>query len=449
MRMKTLALLAASLLLLGAAPSVGAAEYYLSPSGSAGNPGTRAEPLNSLAAVASSSRTFAPGDILILLAGHHGSPVLRTQNSGVVTVRADSSARVTVKQLSLQNARNWRVIGLEVSPEFEAPYTKVTMITISGGSDNVVEDCLAYSIADASRWAAADWDTLSCNGASVSGTRNTIRGSHFKNVNFGINVSGSGTDCLIDGNTVENFAGDGLRGLGNNCTFQYNLIKNCYKVNTNHDDGFQSWSNGSGGVGTGVVRGVVVRGNTFISYTDPAQPLRGNIQGIGCFDGFFEDWVVENNVIFTNAWHGIAFYGARNCRIVNNTVFDLDTGNGVPWIKVTAHKTGSASTGNLVRNNLVSDLQIDAGTSMVDHNIESTNYSALFANWAGRDLRLKAGSPAIDAGIDTLAPVIDRNGTARPLDGNGDGLERWDVGAYEYGSSSAILPAAPTDLRME
>lgn len=41
------------------------------------------------------------------------------------------------------------------------------------------------------------------------------------------------------------------------------------------------------------------------------------------FDGWYDDFVVENNLIITNTYHGIAFYGARNCKIVNNTVVSL------------------------------------------------------------------------------------------------------------------------------
>ena len=48
------------------------------------------------------------------------------------------------------------------------------------------------------------------------------------------------------------------------------------------------------------------------------------MQAIGCFDGWFVNWVVENNVIITDHWHGITFLGMRDSRIVNNTVIDLD-----------------------------------------------------------------------------------------------------------------------------
>ena len=95
---------------------------------------------------------------------------------------------------------------------------------------------------------------------------------------------------------------------------------------SNHDDGFQSWSVGAGGVGTGEVRGVTLRGNVFINYLDPSHPLRSTMQAIGCYDGLFVGWVVENNVVITDHWHGISFYGMRDSRIVNNTVIDVEPG---------------------------------------------------------------------------------------------------------------------------
>lgn len=40
-------------------------------------------------------------------------------------------------------------------------------------------------------------------------------------------------------------------------------------------------------------------------------------------------------------------------------------------------------------------------------------------------------SPAIDTGDDASCPAIDQRGSARPIDGNGDGVARCDRGAYE------------------
>jgi len=204
-------------------------------------------------------------------------------------------------------------------------------------------------------------------------------------------------------------------------------VKNCYDVNANHDDGFQSWSRGPAGVGTGEVVGIVLRGNTIVNYEDAAQPHRGALQGIGCFDGMFVDWIIENNVIIVDHYHGITLAGARGCRIVNNTVLDPnDQRPGPAAIRVGKHKKGTSSSGCTVRNNLTSALSVQAGEDMTaDHNLVVDDPSAVFMDAAVRDLRLRKGSPAIDAGVADLAPKMDIAGTARPQGG------AVDLGAYE------------------
>ena len=47
------------------------------------------------------------------------------------------------------------------------------------------------------------------------------------------------------------------------------------------------------------------------------------------------------------------------------------------------------------------------------------------------DFQLTKISPAVDSGSDEHAPLDDVNGTARPRDGNRDGVTRSDRGAYE------------------
>ncbi|MFA5375223.1 MAG: right-handed parallel beta-helix repeat-containing protein [Dehalococcoidia bacterium] len=65
-----------------------------------------------------------------------------------------------------------------------------------------------------------------------------------------------------------------------------------------------------------------------------------------------------------------------------------------------------------------------------DHNID---LDPKFVNASGGDLHLNAGSPCIDAGNNSApaVPATDKDGIARPQDGNGDGTAIVDMGAYE------------------
>ncbi len=382
------------------------------------------------------------GDTLLLRSGYHGDVTIsKYYNAQPITIAAQSGHEPALKRLRLQACSGWNVRGLTISPESAPAYETVRMLHIeshgySGPSREItVESCRLFSVDDASGWSETYWDSLSCNAVLVSGNQCTIRNNHCRNVNFGISVSGD--SCLIEGNVVENFAGDGLRGLGDDLTFRYNTVKNCYDVNSNHDDGFQSWSSGPDGVGTGTVYRLKLIGNTIINYTNPNQPFRGTLQGIGCFDGMFEGWIVSNNVVIVDHWHGITLSGARNCHIVNNTVYDItDSKPGPAWIRIGAHKDGTPSSGCIVRNNLAQSFQVDDSyCSACDHNLEFDNPASLFVDLSSYDMRLKPGCAAIDAGTEESAPNRDIAGTVRP---QGEGV---DIGAYEYVDTSApVMP---------
>ncbi len=372
------------------------------------------------------------GDTIWLRSGDYGD--LRIQgyyNAGVITIAAAEGQTPRFHSVLVRSGSNWALKGLHVSPEFGSGKKPRNLIDLESHGwqgpihDVLVEGCTLRSTEDATAWSAAQWNELSSSGIEADGTRITVRGNRLKNVNSGITVGAS--HALVERNMVENFAGDGLRGLGDHSVFQYNVVKNCYDVNDNHDDGFQSWSHGPKGVGSGQVVGMVLRGNTIINYEDPNQPHRGTLQGIGCFDGMFVDWIVENNVVLVDHYHGITLGGARGCRIVNNTVIDPnDQRPGPAAVRIGKHKNGTPSSGCTIRNNLASAIHVSEGKDIeVDHNLIARDPQSWFVDFAAGDLRLKKGSPAVDAGSRQTAPETDRLGTARP---QGGGV---DVGAYE------------------
>jgi subtilase family protein/Big-like domain-containing protein len=61
------------------------------------------------------------------------------------------------------------------------------------------------------------------------------------------------------------------------------------------------------------------------------------------------------------------------------------------------------------------------------------------------DFHLTAGSPAIDVGSSSLAPLDDINNTIRPVDGNSDSIATVDMGAYEYVRMGNVVPNANDD----
>lgn len=376
------------------------------------------------------------GDTILLHGGYHGDlSIQHAYNTAPITLAAAPGEAPQVRSLLVRSAQNWIVRSLAISPSFGGHNEQTTIVEVVNHNwfgptwDVDLADLDIYSIDDASGWGPGEWVDLASSGVEIGGDRVSLSDSRIRNVRVGIAVTG--VDAHVQRNLVDGFSADGLRGLGDRGVFEYNRVQNNLiddDFDDNHDDGFQSWSVGPGGVGTGEVVGVVLRGNVFINATDPDNPLRSSMQGIGCFDGFFTNWTVENNVVVTDHWHGISFYGMRDSRIVNNTVIDLEDGvPGPPWIMVHDHKDGRHSSNVVVRNNLATDYSIDGDSLVVDHNLEFGNAdaTALFVA-APFDLHLREGSRAIDAGSADLAPPLDADDVPRP---QGAGF---DLGAYEY-----------------
>lgn len=422
----------------------GAAVYHVDPaSGSMTNPGTQSQPWSTLEAVFLANKTFAAGDEIVLHDGYHGAPTVKGSNSGNVTIRPLAGSSPRLKNLVVRNASRWVIEGLDICPEHAGPGTVVegTLVEIeASGSRIAVSGCTIRSALDIDGWTAADWYAMAADrGIRTAGPFTTLSGNSIFYTGFGITVRKTAPNTRVERNLIKAFYQDGFGAFADDCVFEYNTVTDSYVDDANHDDFFQSWSTDSTGkVGAGVIRGVVVRGNTFISRSDSAQPLATEPQGIGCFDGMYEDWVIENNLIVTNTFHGISLYGATACKVVNNTVVEnpLDTTTGKkPWIQIYAHKNDSLgnpwpvlSSGNLIRNNVSADTaRMVAGGGTIDHNVKTTAYAAWFTDPAGFEFSLRPGSPGIGAGATDQAPLIDIREQSRSVP--------VDLGAYEHGNT--------------
>lgn len=89
-------------------------------------------------------------------------------------------------------------------------------------------------------------------------------------------------------------------------------------------------------------------------------------------------------------------------------------------------------------------------TSLTCGNISPTNISTTLADNGGttKTYALLLGSNAIDSAttqsVSIPCPAQDQRGVMRAFDGNGDGVSKCDIGAYEFNKKISVIAAKPT-----
>lgn len=426
-----------SILLLLFSMSGYSANYFCSPSGSMTDSGTSVtSPWGSLQEVFSAGKTFTAGDTLYLMSGNHGFPVILGSNIGDVIITGFTNNDPILNRIDFNGASHWILENVKVftpaAPPKEPilehpvyPLSNNTLVRIMNGSSYItLSNCYIYSIENSSSWTINDWNYKAWNGVVVEGTCNhaTLNACHIKNTNFALELSGSGFTTVVN-SLIENFCGDGIVP-GNNNRIEYNTFKDSYKTNGNHCDLVQAFNTSD----------LIFRGNQLLARTPAHSSIATDCQGIGFFDGTFKNCLIENNLVSVETYHGITIFNGDKCKVINNTLIDMESAGLVPWMYITG-------SGNIVRNNISSSMNTIEGIS--DHNIVilRSKYSNYFVDPDNRNYHLKAGSPAIDAGIDTDAPEYDLDNMPRPQ------YAITDVGAYEYfDGPDTLAPTTPALL---
>jgi parallel beta-helix repeat protein len=177
---------------------------------------------------------------------------------------------------------------------------------------------------------------------------------------------------------------------------------------------------------------------------------------------------VENNIVYATGSEGILSYGGdrvpgpNDLVVVNNTVHVTSAGGWALRLRA----LGGIGTGNYAFDNILlagetaagsialeGDLGFasarnatsdkysidDGGTTIAMAAFQASGYelgslvsaaTALFVDGSMGDYRLRAGCPAVNAGLSEMdgipAAVLDIRGTRRPVGAS------WDLGAYEY-----------------
>ena len=368
------------------------------------------------------------GDTIMLYSGLHGNiSIVNYINDLEILVKAVVNETPILKTLHLQGAKEWKFEGISISSEPYGDYINNKLVFLEshawqGPVSNIeINNCEIYSTTTA--WSdTTNWINKASDGIIIKGDLIKIENNNLQNIRFGISMRGDFID--VKNNTISNFSGDGIRLLGSNNVIESNLIKNCYAVDNNHDDGIQAFT--TGGL---IVNNNIINKNIILNNEDANQSLLGDLQGIGCFDGPFYNWTVENNLISVNHWHGISLYGAINCNIINNTVIDPtpNIGSGPAWIKI-ADMTNYPSTNCVVKNNTANSFQLTNSTISGNNSVLATtsDYANNFVDYVNNDFHLISTSVLIDQADNSVAPIEDLEGNPRPSGASSD------IGAYEY-----------------
>lgn len=427
----------------GAFFQAGAGVFYIAPSGSDSSPGTITRPWRTIRKAAN---TLAAGDTVYIRSGTYRERVI-PKNSG-------SDAGHPIRYAS---------------------YPGETA-TIDGTGIAVPDDEGLFHINGKRYLAISRLRVINAGYAGIyvyrSGHILVEKNRILKSVSSGIGVWNS-NDVVVDGNEVAQACSGGMQeSISVSVTTRFEVKNNhVHHVDNSEKEGICI----KDGSNNGKVYGNLVHHITAVGiYVDAEERHTYDIEVFGNVvhdvtassgiqlsteaGGLLERIKVYNNIVYRNKYYGLAVADAglknirhpiRNVEIVNNTAWN----NGLPWGGGISLYDRNASN-IIVRNNICfknSAFQIAVDASMpvstirVDHNlvfpfrgdeaeVRGTDYveaDPLLVAPARGDFRLRSGSPAVDRASSLKAPVFDFAGNPRPQDGDGDGIKKFDIGAYE------------------
>ncbi|HFA51306.1 MAG TPA: hypothetical protein ENJ95_20015 [Bacteroidetes bacterium] len=404
------------------------AEIYYSDAanGDDNNPGTYKKPWKSLQNI-NLQKNKSSEILLLLKPGHYQNNDFNKLDFNKINIMPAAGGNAKLGAFTFSESENIILKSLTIEPKSICPQT--AFVEIKNNCQNIeISNCKIQAAENYDNWGNPNWKEKIKSGIFTWGKNILIKNNLLRNVFHGMEINGD--VCLIDHNIVDRFGGDAIRNTGSNNAFDFNTLKNAvvddyYDEGGNHDDLFQAWTFDE------PVEYVRISNNIGVAYADNDLLFPSKIvQGLVNFDGFSENWLIENNLVLTDHPHGIALLGAKDCNIINNTVArnprrDHDF-ESPPWIMIADHKDGRPSSGNMVQNNLTSALRITENAATADHNVVmDSTYSRYFVDYPGWDFHLKKGSGCIDAGSAFFSPKKDLDGKKRPAE------EGADVGCYE------------------
>ena len=217
-------------------------------------------------------------------------------------------------------------------------------------------------------------------------------------------TGGTVSNCIVAGNTCTSSDGGGMRLTGSS-----GLMVNC--TITNNSAG--RWG---GGVQIDSCSGGVIR-NCLIARNRSSQ----SGGGVSFYAAYSE---IENCTITSNSAAisgGGVFQTTGGSVSITNTIVYFNTAPSGPDL------SGTFATGYSCSPTLTTGV---GGNTALD---------PLLKDLAGKDYHLKPGSPCIDSGTTLASVTIDLDGNPRPLDGDGDTIAIYDMGAYEMTNAGGFV----------
>ena len=239
--------------------------------------------------------------------------------------------------------------------------------------------------------------------------------------------------CTLADNSAANSGGGALYGYFRNCTIgPENAAKYGAGLSQAEAEGCGIYTNRASEFGGGMSYGTAHRchleGNVANDYSSTGV-------GGAAYYAILENCLVLWNTA-RNAGGGTYFGTVRHCTLRGN---DAVSGSG-----------GGAYGGSIVssviwQNYAVSDTNVSLSSGSLDYSCTTPDPGGTgnitddpqFVNDFPGDYRLLSNSPCIDKGDPLSSVSNDYDGVWRPLDGNGDGTNRVDMGAYEFAATSA------------
>ncbi len=420
------------------------AVYYVAPAGSDSNPGTTAEPWQTIQKAAD---TLTAGEIVYIRAGIYRERVT-PKNSGSpgseITYAAYPGEAVTIDGDGI-------ILPDDLAGLFEIndkSYIRISGLRVINAGPN--NDNAGIMVLDSSNIIVENNSTYNTNSS-------------------GIGVWGS-NNVTVTGNQVEEAAVGGWQeciSIAGTDTFEVNdnTILNCHKESICIKDGASNGSAHHNVVDHSLRVGIYV--DAWDKYTHDIDVF-DNIVHDSESDGFalasemggqLENVRLYNNISYNNRFIGIDVsqngdtdvHPMSNIFLINNTIVGNGVGEWGGGIAVDSNEV----TNVVVRNNIVSNnlsFQIVVGLDVppeqvsVDHNlidgfreyegeIYGDDYAEgdpLFVDVTANDFHLQQDSPAVDVGSPGDVPGMDFDGNLRSQDGDHDGSAQPDMGVYEY-----------------